>query len=120
MVPTGDLQAFGRRDNDRRHRALRAARHDVKVEANQFIPRTHALTRLHCHLEASPFEMHRVDADVDQYLDATHAPNAYGMPTYGDRRHFAVAWRLDDPTHRIDCDPIAEHEAGEHSVRDLT
>src|ERR1700684_1090392 len=70
-----------RGDHNRGHQALRAARHDVQVESNEFFAALNPVARFDARDESFAAEQNRIDADMNQYLHAIRAPNRYSVCT---------------------------------------
>ena len=86
------MRAVGRH-HDGGHQALRAARHDIQVESNEFLAGFDARARFDARVESAAAQLHRVDADVNQHIDAMRAANGYRVAAVRQGHDLPVARR---------------------------
>ena len=110
-------QAIHGRHQDGRHQALGTARDGVQVEANQFIPRPDARARPHARLEAAAGQRNRVDADMNQHVDAGGCANRDRVSGCRQGGDFAGAGGEENPAGRVNGEAVAQHALGKHRIR---
>jgi hypothetical protein len=91
----------------------------VGIEINQRITFTNLIADLHPWAEPLSFQLHGVQTDVHQHLDAVFGREGHGMRGRVQLNHASRTWRHERGVHGIDRDPVAHHLLRENRVRDL-